>query len=474
MSPNPDHDPKLQRALGTLASAAILTGTVIGTGIFLVPSIMARETGSVAGVFAVWVFGALLSLAGALSYAELGSTFPAAGGEYVFLRRAYGPIWGFLFGWQQITIGKTGSIAGIAVAFAYFLGYFVPGLEQEIYRQEWGSLVLRMTGIQATAIAAIVLLTVVNTRKVGVGGAIQGFLTVLKIGAILALVVLVFGSGRGSWSHFQEGIIPAPDQFPARLAGFGAALAAALWAFDGWNNLTLVGSEIRDPERTIPRVLILGVLGVAVVYMLANLAYFYALPFDAVQQSARVAQDVAQTVLGGIGGSALTVAALISTLAALNGSIMAGARVFFAMARDGLLFRSLGQLHAENRTPVPALIVQCLLATTLILAFAQDRAAFERILDYAMFGTWGFYGITVIAVIVLRFRHPDLPRPYLTLGYPWLPLVFALVAVLFCLSIAVRRPTETLSGLVLLGLSLPFYYYWTRRNQRLARSAESH
>lgn len=449
--------PELDRALGPVASAAILAGTVIGTGIFLVPSTIARETGSVAGVFAIWLFGALLSLAGALSYAELGSTFPAAGGEYVFLRRAYGPVWGFLFGWQQITIGKTGSIAGIAVALAYFLGYFVPGLGEDL--PGFG-----MTGIQATAIAAIALLTLVNARQVAFGGGVQSLLTALKIGAILALAVLVFGSGNGSWSHFLHPGTPPPDSPVARLLAVGAALSAALWAYDGWNNLTLVGSEIREPERTIPRVLILGVLAVAVVYMLTNLAYFYALPFPAVQHSPRVAQDVALAVLGPVGGAALTVAAVISTLATLNGSIMAGGRIFYAMAQDGLLFRALGRLDPVTRTPVLALLAQFGLATALILAFARDKTAFERILDYAMFGTWGFYGITVIAVIVLRYRHPDLPRPYLTLGYPWLPLLFALVALLFCVSIALRRPAETTAGLVLLVISLPFYFFWRWRN----------
>jgi APA family basic amino acid/polyamine antiporter len=459
-----EKDPELHRALGPLASGALLAGTVIGTGIFLVPSTIAREVGSVDLVFLVWTIGALLSLAGALTYAELGSAFPAAGGEYVFLRRAYGPLWGFLFGWQQVVIGKTGSIAGIAIAFAIFLGYFFDGLSRDVLHLETPAGVLDVNGMQLVAIAGIVALTAVNAHGVALGGAVQSFLTALKIGAILALAALVFGSGRGSWTHFQS-----PAEPPAALgfmewaARSGAAMAAALWAYDGWNNLTMVGAEIRNPHRTIPRVLIFGVLGVALVYMLANAAYFYALPFDAVRHSERVAQDVAATVLGDLGGTALTLAALVSTFAALNGSILTGSRIFYAMALDGLFFRGMARLHPVRRTPARALILQCLMASALILLFAHDKAAFERLLDYALFGTWGFYGITVLAVIVLRYRHPELPRPYLTLGYPWVPLVFALVAVLFCLSIALRRPMETGFGLALLAAGLPFYLYWRRR-----------
>jgi APA family basic amino acid/polyamine antiporter len=465
-APHPAQAPQLRRALGPLAASALLAGTVIGTGIFLVPSTIAREADSVGGVFLIWGLGALLSLAGALTYAELGAALPAAGGEYVFLSRAYGPVWGFLFGWQQIVIGKTGSIASIAIAFALFLGYFGGGLEQEAVHWETGLGALGLTGLQVVAIGAIALLTGVNCLGVALGGAVQSFLTLLKVGAILALVALVLGSGQGSWGHFQEAPpAPAPRGLAEQAAHFGAAMAAALWAYDGWNSVTLVGAEVRDPHRTIPRVLILGILGVALIYILVNLACFYALPFEAVRRSSRVAQDAAQLVLGQWGGLALTLAALVSTLSTLNGSVLSGARIFYAMASDRLFFRSMADLHPSRHTPAKALALQGALASGLILLFAGDNAAFERLLDYALFGTWGFYGITVLAVIALRYRHPDLPRPYLTLGYPWIPLIFAGVALLFCVSIALRRPTETGFGLVMLAGGLPFYAYWRWRNQ---------
>lgn len=458
------HNPELKRALGPIASAAILTGTVIGTGIFLVPSTMARETGSVEGVFLIWLTGALLSLSGALSYAELGASYPAAGGEYVYLRKAYGPLFGFLFGWQQIVIGKTGSIAGMAIAFSMFIGFFVENMSRLVIDETAGPFIIQATGTQIAAIFTVVLLTLINSRGVGAGTLVQELFTALKIGAILLLVVLVLGSGRGSWTHFSSPSTFEPAGNLARLLGAGAALSAALWAFDGWNNLTLVGSEIRDPHRTIPRVLIMGVMGVAVIYMLANLSYFYALPFDSIKQSHHVGQDVAESILGSFGATALTIAALISTFAALNGSILSGSRIYYAMARDGLFFSRMSKLNSGSQTPVAALVLQCLLATSLIMLFARDKAAFERILDYAMFGTWAFYAVTVLAVIVLRVREPGLTRPYMTLGYPWIPIMFAFVATLFCISIAMRRPEETLFGLLLLAAGIPFYLFWKWRN----------
>jgi amino acid transporter len=449
----------LERALGVLPSAALLTGTVIGTGIFLVPSTMARETGSVVSVFLVWFFGAGLSVCGALTYAELGAALPEAGGEYAFLRKAYGPLFGFLFGWQQIVIGKTGSIAAIGLASSLFLSYLFPELQKDIVTMGH----LGISGIQVMAIGWIFLLTLPNLLGVAKGGAIQLILTFLKILAILSLVILALGYSEGSWLRLlTEKGLPDPD-FGSQWAGWGAALAAALWAYDGWNNLTLVSSEIKNPTQTIPKVLVFGILGVALIYILTNLAYFYVLPIEDIQHSQHVAQDVATRILGENGGKALTVAAILSTLAALNGAILSGARVFYAMARDGLLFTGLSHVDPIHHTPSRALAVQSLLAAILILLLGHDRAAFERVLDYALFGTWAFYGLTAMAVLVLRRTHPDLPRPYKTLGYPWIPLAFSMVALLFCLNIGYRRPSETLMGLILIALGLPLYRFFQRR-----------
>ncbi|MGI2325406.1 MULTISPECIES: APC family permease [Methylococcus] len=456
--PSPDRGPQeLRRVLGWTSAGAIMAGSVIGTAIFLVPSTIVRELDSVGWTFFVWVLGGLLSLGGALSYAELGAAFPEAGGEYAFLRRAYGPLWGFLFGWQQVVIGKTGSIATIATGFALFLGFFVDGLQREWLHLSWGEVGWGVTGLQFVAMTAVASFSLINCFGVGRGGAVQSFLTVLKVAAIVALAVLVLGAGGGSWDHFRQ----APEH-PAWTGwgAFAAALAAVLWAYDGWNNLTLVGSEIRDPDRTIPKVFLLGLLGVMGVYLLANLAYFYALPPEALKRSERVAQDVAQLVFGDFGGAAITAAAVVSTLAALNGSILSGARVSYAMARDGLFFSPLARLHPVHRTPVNALIVQASFASFLILLFGQDRAGFDRLFNYAVFGLWAFYGITALAVIVLRRTSPEVVRPYRVAGYPWVPLIFFAVAGLFCLGMIFQNPSETAIGLVFLLLGIPFYLYW--------------
>lgn len=453
--------PGLERALGALPSTALLIGTVIGTGIFLVPSTMARETGSVFGVLLVWIFGAGLSVCGALTYAELGAALPEAGGEYAFLRRAYGPFYGFLFGWQQIVIGKTGSIAAIGLASSLFLSYLFPHLEHDAL--SWG--MLEVSGIQLVAIVWIILLTLPNLFGVAKGGALQTLLTFLKILAILALVLFSLTFDEGSWLRLlTENRRPDPD-FSQQWLGWGAALAAALWAYDGWNNVTMVSAEIKNPEKTIPRVLIFGIAGVAVIYIITNLAYFYVLPLENIQSSKHVAQDVATRIFGDQGGKALTMAAVISTLAALNGAILSGARVFYAMARDGLFFGTLSRIDAEHHTPSRALATQASLAILLILILGHDRAAFERVLDYALFGSWAFYGLTALAVIILRIRQPDLERPYRTLGYPWIPLTFAGVALMFCVNIGFRRPSETLMGLLFLGLGIPVYRYFQHQDR---------
>ena len=449
--------PELIRGLGLIGAGAVVAGTVIGTGIFLVPSSIARQVDSVGLVFLVWVVGGLLSLAGALSYAELGAALPEAGGEYIYLRRAYGPLWGFLYGWEQFVIGKTGSIATIATAFAVFIGYFFGALNEPLV----GAAGWSLTGAQMISLGAIIGLTVINYLGIIVGGAVQVVFTILKIAAILGLVVLGFAFGDGRWSNFTP-FFTAPAG-AGTLSAFGVALVAALWAYDGWNNLSMVGGEVRDPERNIPRALIFGVLLVAGVYMLANAVYFYLLPLEAVITSPRVAQDAARSFLGEWGGVAITVGALISTFATLNAAILSGARVPYAMARDRLFFRHMADVHPVHRSPAKALLLQCVFSCVLILIFGQSPDAFDRLFTYTIFGLWIFYGATTAAVFVLRRKEPDLPRPYRTLGYPWVPGIFVVVAALFCLNTAVSKPQDTGLGLLFLALGLPFYFFWKRR-----------
>lgn len=457
---NSKAQPQLIRGLGLIGASSVLVGTVIGTGIFLVPSSMARQVNSVELVLAVWIVGGLLSLAGSLTYAELGAALPEAGGEYVFLRRAYGPFWGFLYGWEQFVIGKTGSIATIATAFAVFLGYFLDALNEVWLRVPLGFTTGSLTGGQVISLVAIIGLTGVNYLGIIVGGAVQTFFTVLKVAIILGLVVLGFGLGEGNWANFFSASVSSES---VTLSAFLGALVGALWAYDGWNNLTMVAGEVRDPERNIPRALIFGMLVVAVVYMLANAVYFYLLPLEAVKNSPRVAQDAARTFLGEWGGRAITVGALISTFATLNGSILTGARVPYAMARDRLFFRHMADVHPVHRSPAKALLLQCVFSCVLILIFGQHRDAFDRLFTYTIFGLWIFYGMTTASVFVLRRKEPDLPRPYRTLGYPWVPGIFVAVAIAFCANTVITKPEETGLGLLFLASGLPFYWIWRRR-----------
>ena len=459
MIPKPRDEPELIRGLGLVGSAAVVVGTIIGTGIFLVPSSMARAVDSVGLVFAVWIVGGLLSLAGALSYAELGAAMPEAGGEYVFLRRAYGPMWGFLYGWEQFVIGKTGSIATIATAFALFLGFFFDSLQEPVV----GAGVYTLNGAQIISLAAITFLSVVNYLGVVLSGAVQTVFTFLKVAVILGLVVLGFAIGNGDWSNFSP-FFAAPKGFTGTFSAIGVALVAALWAYDGWNNLVMVGGEIKDPQRNIPRALIFGVLGVGLVYMLANAVYFYLLPLAAVKGSTRVAQDAARSFLGEWGGIILTVGALISTFATLNAAILSGARVPYAMARDRLFLRSMASVHPVHRTPDNALLLQGLLSCGLVLIFGQFPDAFDRLFTFTIFGLWIFYGMTTASVIWMRHKEPDLHRPYRTLGYPWVPGLFVVLAAVFCVNTLFRNPTETGLGLAFLVAGLPFYWFWKRRS----------
>ncbi|MBI4467588.1 MAG: amino acid permease [Acidobacteria bacterium] len=453
--------PELIRGLGLIGASSVVAGTIIGTGIFLVPSTMAQAVDSVGLVFLVWVVGGLLSLAGALSYAELGAALPEAGGEYIYLRRAYGPLWGFLYGWEQFVIGKTGSIATIATGFAVFLGYFFGGLNQKMLLVPLGGASWSLTGAQIVSLAAIIGLTIINYLGILVGGAVQVIFTFLKLAAILGLVVLGFAVGQGDWSNFSP-FFAAPKG-AGTLSAFGVALVAALWAYDGWNNLSMVGGEVRDPERNIPRALIFGVLLVGGVYMLANAVYFYVLPLAAVKVSQRVAQDAARSFLGAWGGAAITIGALISSFATLNASILSGARVPYAMARDRLFFRHMADVHPVHRSPAKALLLQCVFSCGLILIFGQSPDAFSRLFTYTIFGLWIFYGMTTTAVFVLRRKEPDLPRPYRTLGYPWVPGIFVVVAAMFCVNTAISKPEDTGLGLLFLLLGLPFYWVWSRK-----------
>jgi len=448
----------LRRSLGVWAATSIVIGTVIGSGIFLVPSDMIKDVGSPAMVFAVWIFGGILTLFGALTYAELSAAMPDAGGEYVYLNAAYGPLFGFLYGWTQTWVAKSASIATIATGFFSYMADFLPALNGVFFRVDLpigphgGP--LDITYGQLLSIAVILFLSGINYLGVRVGGNVQVAVTSLKVALIAALVVAGLSSSAGNFANFHIGM----KAEPGGIAGFFAALVAALWAYDGWNNAGMLGSEIERPDRNLPRALIAGTLAVMTIYLLTNLAYFYVLSGPEVGSSARVAADAMRRVMGPIGGRVVSVAAMISIFAALNGSILSGSRVPFAMARDGYFFRAVGRVDPRFRTPGASILLLGVWSSVILLT-----GRYQQLYTLVIFPSWILYGMTAASVIVLRVKRPDMVRPYRVLGYPVVPVLFVLVAIALLYSTLIASPRESGIGLVLIAAGLPFYFYWKRR-----------
>jgi len=447
---------ELKRVLGPWAAASIVVGTMIGSGIFLVPRTMINSVGTAGLVAAVWIAGGLLSLAGALSYAELAAAIPEAGGEYAYLREAYGPLWGFLYSWTQMWVAKSGSIATLATGFFVYLANFFPALEKTFYAlppplgPHGGPLEFRYG--QLFAMALILLLGWLNYHGVKTGGDVQVAVTALKLALIAFIIVagLAFGQAH------------APSTAPVAslsFAGFIAALVAALWAYDGWNNVSMVAGEVRDPQRNLPRALIWGTAAVIAIYLLASGAYFHVLSAPEAGASDRVAAEMMRRIFGGAGASAVSAAAMISIFAALNGSILSGSRVPYAAAREGHFFPAIGRVSPKYRTPGVSILALCAWAAVLALS-----GKYDDLFNLVIFASWILYGMTAAAVLVLRIKRPDLRRPYRTPGYPAVPILFVLASLVLVFSTAVQRPRESVIGISLIALGLPFHFYWKRRS----------
>ncbi|HWQ33559.1 MAG TPA: amino acid permease [Blastocatellia bacterium] len=465
----PEEKSQLIRGLTLTDTTALVIGTVIGTGVFIKTAVMAQSVGSPGLVLAAWVAAGLLSLAGALTYAELGAMLPHAGGEYVYLRHSYGETSAYMFGWMRFFVAGSASIASLGAGFAIFLSAFVP------LTTVWAEAKFTLLGQtinwqfgtkQVVAVAAILLLSGVNCLTVAFGGKVQSLLTVLKIGGI-AIVVggVFFFSKTATWSN-----LATPQNTPAwsGMSAFGLAMLAALWPYDGWNNMPMAAGEVQNPGRNIPRALIGGMIAVMAIYLLANLAYLYALPFGEVvtsnstqyRDALPVAAKAAQSFLGEWGGKVISIAFVVSAIGALNGSILSNARVPFAMARDGLFFSGMAQVSARTRVPVFAIIIQAIWSSVLALS-----GTFDQLTDCLLFASWIFYGLVTSSVFVLRRKMPKAERPYKTLGYPLMPLVFVLAATWLVINTLKERPVESVAGLVLIAVGLPFYF-WFRLVQR--------
>ena len=450
--------PSLQRVLGLWSAISIVIGTVIGSGVFLVPSTMIRYVGSVRNLFIVWVVAGLLSLFGALTYAELAAAFPEAGGEYVYLSEAYGPFWGYLYGWTQLWVAKSGSIATLAAGFYTYLTAFFPVLGVPLavlpFHIGPGGSLLEIHYGQLLAIAVILILAAINYVGVRSGGNTQVFVTAVKMLLIAGVIAVGLLSGKGDFSHFSSHIASTGG-----IAGFFAAMVSALWAYDGWNNVSMVSSEISEPQRNLPRALILGTGAVIATYILINVAYFYVLTPAQVSTSHRVAAEMMSRIYGSPAAAAVTVAVLISIFAALNGSILSGARVPYAMARDGLFFRFAARVHPKYRTPGNSMILLCLWSCVVVLS-----GWFDDLYNFVIFGSWILYLMTAVSLFVLRKKRPDVVRPYRVAGYPVVPVLFVAVAAFLLFSTIQTRPRESLMGLGLMGLGVPLYFYWRKRN----------
>src|SRR5437588_4822129 len=458
----------LVRGLGLAASVSIVVGSVIGTGIFLKTRVMMCNVETPWLVIAAWVAAGFLSLAGALTYAELAAMMPRAGGEYVFIREGYGRPLAFLYGWTQFAVAYTGSQAAKGWSCAIFLNILSRGaLDRNYFTLHLGGYDFPCGHLQTSALAIIIIATLVNCLAVSVSGKVSVFLTGLKILIVLAIGVCAFLLAQGSFAHFSlSGAGGACEGVEASarggLAGLGAVMIGARWAHVGWSNVTIVAGEVKRPQRNLPLALIGGILIVAALYIFANFAYLYVLsPVEvaSVSKASSVATEVARKFLGPAAVGVIAMAMMISTLGSLHTGTLSGARISYAMAKDGLFFRPLARLSERTRVPVNALILQCVWSCVLALS-----GSFDTLTDYVIFAAWIFYALNAASVFIFRRKMPHAERPYRTVGYPVLPVVFLLSAGWLIYKTLWAKPTQALIGLGIIALGLPIYFYWARRN----------
>lgn len=438
----------LPRVIGQLGSIAIVVGTIIGSGIFLVPHNVAQHVGSVSSLFLAWIVGGALSLAGALSFAELSSALPEAGGVYVFLREAYGKLFAFLYGWALLLVINSGSIATLAVAFGIYAGSFFP---------------LTPFGQKLVGSAMIALLTLVNIVGVRAGTAVQ---TIFMFAKLTGLAVII-GSAlllRGFAPLVSSHSLPTPH---TTLSSFGVALIGVLWACEGWHMLSFNAGEVKDPGRVLPRSFFLGTLLVVAIYLAANFAYLRVLPLPALAEYQRVAHKTMETLAGPLGATFVSALVLCSIFGALNGTVLGGPRVYFAMARDRVFFKSVGRVHPRFETPALAILIQG--AWSILLAAS---GTYEQLYTYVITSGWLFYGMATLAVLVLRRQSPQLNRPYRVWGYPLSPIAFALVSFLIIGNALVRSPRESITGMGLVLLGVPIYLVWKRLGPRTLTASQ--
>lgn len=422
---------------------------MIGSGIFINPANIAKTVGTSKLMLTVWIVGGILSFFGALAIAELASIYSQAGGIYIYLREAYGPVVAFLFGWTMFLVVEAGTIATLAVGFSSkYLPYFVD-----------------LSGLQTkvVAVSLIAILAAVNVLGVKKGAFVMNFLTSVKFVGLIGVCAVVFIFAKGSTGNFLSSESAAPVS-GGILGSFGIALVSALWAYKGWETSTYCAAEIKDPHKKLPLGLFIGSLSVIFLYILANLAYLYVLPAARMAESGRIAADVMQAAVGPVGASVVAIIILMSMTGTVNGHLLTAPRVFYAMAKDGLFFKSVAKVHLKYRTPHVSIIVLATWAALLSLS-----GTFEQLYSYVIFGFWIFMGLTVAGVIILRKKRPDLPRPYKTWGYPITPILFIISSVFLTINSLIRAFWNSFFGLALIALGIPVYLVW--RSHRRAPAA---
>jgi APA family basic amino acid/polyamine antiporter len=469
------------KALTLTDATMLVAGSMIGSGIFIVSADIGRSVGSPAMLLAVWLLTGVMTLLGALAYGELAAMYPKAGGQYVFLRESMGPLMGFLYGWTLFIVIQTGTIAAVAVAFGRFLGVLWPDITAT--RFAWfphfdvqtpgGVIELGLSPQRLVALVSIWVLTWINLRGVREGKFVQTTLTIAKTGALAFLLILGFTVGRNAEAvaaNFGAGFWGDPSTLgPGFVLAFGAALVGSLFSSDAWNNVTFAAAEVRDPAKNLPRALLFGTGLVTLLYLLTNVSYLNVLPLAGSPDGAdvmarglthatedRVGVAVAQQIFGGSAATIMAIAILVSTFGCNNGLILAGARVYYAMARDGLFFRATGTLSKAG-VPAAALVLQSAWTSLLCLT-----GTYGQLLDYVIFAALAFYALTTIGLFILRRTRPDVPRPYRAIGYPVLPALYVVLAtgVAVILLIADKTRAQALSGLVLVLLGIPVYLAW--------------
>ena len=480
------------RSLGLYDSTMIVAGSMIGSGIFIVSADIARQTGSVGGLLLTWIITGLLTIFAALSYGELAAMMPKAGGQYVYLRESYSPLWGFLYGWALFLVIQTGTIAAVGVGFARFLGVLFPAISPETYiippTHISSGYAVSLSMQQLVAIVMIIFLTMLNMQGLALGKWIQNIFTSAKTLSLIALILLGIVIGNGMFSgnmtnlftpQNAEVIKPYFSFMPEVSVGsglfgliviFGVAQVGSLFSSDAWNNITFTAGEVKEPQRNIPLSLAMGTGLVIGLYILANFAYLSTLSLQQIQTAPddRVATAALNVIFGGVGATIMAIAIVISTFGCNNGLILAGSRVYYAMAKDNLFFKSVGNLNSKL-VPSVALILQCVWSCLLVLPrtiSVDDKGVtsygnlYGTLLDYVVFAVLIFYILTIIGLFILRFKRPDAERPYKAFGYPIIPVIYIITATVICLVLLFYKPATSIPGLIIVLTGVPVYFIW--------------